>query len=63
MHTWDSSWLIPIHLSNAGIVGPVTKLGDNKAQAKETEISKAHLSSESFQVSSRDILYRCVQRY
>lgn len=35
--------------SNAGIVGPETKLGDNKEKMTAEEVSKAHLDNEDFQ--------------
>ena len=36
--------------SNAGIEGPVTKLGEGKAEMSGKDVSRAHLASENYQV-------------
>ena len=38
-------------LSNAGIIGPETKLGEGKEQMNAAEVSKRNLDNETFQVS------------
>jgi hypothetical protein len=36
--------------SNAGVIGPETKLGEGKKDMNASELSKVHLDNEDFQV-------------